>query len=96
MKFAEVAGADKPQRIASGDGAVFWIGEDGTAWQQGPGMFGYDKDNPGKTKKVGVDAPVSEISSGAFKVSALTTNGQIWTWGLDFGDIGDPRLVMGH
>jgi len=93
MKAEEVTGANKPQRIVAGDGAVFWIG-DGFAWQQGPGMFGYDKDDPGKAMKVGVDTPITEISPGAFKVSALTANGQIWSWGNGFGYASRPTLVL--
>jgi len=96
MKVGEIAGADRPRRITASQGAVFWIGDDGTAWQQGPGMFGYGKDEPGKARRVGVDTPVSEISAGDFKVSVLTANGQIWTWGSYFGDIAGPTLVMAH
>jgi alpha-tubulin suppressor-like RCC1 family protein len=96
MKVGEVSGADTPRYIAAGDGAVFWIGDDGTAWQQGPGMFGYDKDDPGKVMKVGVDSPVSEISPGDFKVSVLTASGQIWTWGDNFGGFANPTLVRDH
>jgi alpha-tubulin suppressor-like RCC1 family protein len=100
MAVSEVDGAENPQRIAAGCGAVFWIGDDGVAWQQGPGMFGYDRKDPGRTMRVGLDGPISQISPGDFKISVLTAHGQIWSWGsnnlITGTDIADPVLVTDH
>ena len=83
-------------KVAAGDVSIYAIKTDGTLWSWGQNSYGNLGLNAAgnyarrsSPTQIGTDTTWSEISAGRFSVSAIKTNGTLWTWGTNpLGQLG--------
>ena len=97
-KFAPVttfAGGTNWKQVSAGRNHTTAIKTDGTLWTWGYGGFGRLGDNTTTNKSTPVTTFAGgtnwkQVSSGFFHISAIKTDGTLWTWGYGgYGRLGD-------
>jgi alpha-tubulin suppressor-like RCC1 family protein len=93
------AGGTNWKQVSSGGAYTAAIKTDGTLWSWGQNYYGQ---LGSYTEQIDIFTPITtfaggtnwkQVAGGGFHTAAIKTDGTLWTWGRNYGQIGDNTVV---